>query len=274
MNLSEETDFIFSKPKNRFLKEIVLSYFYVNLDVSEVFLKTEYIIPYPRVTFGYFFDKPFNAYNISRNEIKQENSLASKVIKDQIIVTPTTNKIQILGAHLKPYALALFTNKSISNLHWSMTPFEILDIKAKKFEERLRKLNTVSKLFDLVERSFLDALLVKDFKIIDRAVDIIDKSKPLITVSELAEELNLTVRTLRNYFQNFIGCSPKDYLQIVRFKRAAYEMLKSKQKLTNTGYNADFYDQAHFINSFKSAIGKAPKEIKDDIENLRFLHIS
>jgi len=274
MNLSEETDFIFSKPKNRFLKEIVLSYFYINIDVSEIFYKTEHIIPFPRVTMGYFFDHPFNVYNISRNELKLENSLLSKVTKDQIIVTPSTNRIKILGVHLKPHTIALLTDTPVCKLHWSMPPFEIMNIKAKRFNDNIRKIKTVPKLFDLIEKSLLDAIRVKDFEIIDNAVKIIDKSKPLISVSELADQLRLTQRTLRNYFQNFIGCSPKDYLQIVRFKRATYEMYNSNQNLTDAGYNADFYDQAHFVNSFKSVLGKAPKEIKNNIEKMRFFQVS
>ncbi len=274
MNLNEETDFIYSKPQNRFLREIAISYFYINIDISEIFYKTEHIIPYPRVTLGYFFDHPFNVYNITRNELRLENSLIAKVTKDQIIVTPATDRIKILGVHLKPYALALLSDIPVNKLKWSMTPFEIMEIKAKKFDADIRKISTVPKLFDLVERSLLEVLRVKDFELIDNAIKIIEKSKPLISVSGLAEKTNLTERSLRNHFQNFIGCSPKDYLQIVRFKRATHEMLNSNQNLTKTGYNADFYDQAHFIKSFKSTLGKVPKEIRKEIENFRFIQFS
>ncbi len=274
MLVSKETDFIFSKPKNKFLQEIAFSYFYVNIDVSDTFYKTEQIIPHPRVTIGYFFNRPFNVYNITQNELRIKNSLVTKATKDQIIVTPTTSRINILGAHLKPFALGLLTNIPVSKLQWSMTPFEILDIKAKRFNENIRKIKTVPKLFELVEKALLDAVRVEDFKIIAHAIEIIDRSKPLISVTDLAEKLHLTVRTLRNYFQKFIGCSPKDYIQIVRFRRAAYEILKSKKPLVDIGYEADFYDQAHFINSFRSTLGKAPKEIQNDIANMRFFRFS
>lgn len=274
MYLNDKTDFIYSKPQSNFLREIAYSYFYINIDVSQIFYKTENIIPYPKVTMGYFFEHPFNVYNISRNELRLENSLISKVTKDRIIVTPTTDRIKILGVHLKPYAIALLSDIPVCKLKWSMTPFEIMDIKARKFDESIRKINTVPKLFDLVEKSLLDALRVRDFDIIDNAIKIIENSRPLISVSDLAKKTNLTQRTLRNYFQNYIGCSPKDYLQIVRFQRATYEMLNAKQTLTETGYNADFYDQAHFIKSFKSTLGKVPKEIQKEIENLRFIPFS
>ncbi|MCG8307423.1 MAG: AraC family transcriptional regulator [Cytophagales bacterium] len=271
MFLEENTNFIFSKPKNKYLQNIVLTYFYIHINASELFVKQEYIIPYPRVTFGFFFNNPFYVYNSTRNEIKKENNLVTKVTKDQIVVSPTTDKIQILGAHLKPFALALFTKVPISQLNWGMDPFEILGIKARSFEERLNKIKTVPGLFDLAEKSFLDALLVKDFDIIDKAIQLIDESDPLISVVELAESLHVTVRTLRNHFQKFIGCSPKDYLQIVRIKRATYKMYASDSSLTDTGFDVDFYDQSHFINSFQKTIGKGPKDIKKDIKNFRFL---
>lgn len=271
MFLGENTDFIFSKPKNEYLRNIVLTYFYIHIDASELVVKSEYIIPYPRVTFGFFFNNPFYVYNSSRNEIKKENNLVTKVTKDQIVVSPTTNKIQIFGAHLRPFALALFTKTPVSQLNWGMDPFEILGIKTRRFEERLNKIETVPGLFDLAEKSFLDALLVKDFELIDKATRLIEESNPLLSVVEIAESLHITVRTLRNYFQKFIGCSPKDYLQIVRIKRAAYQMYSSDAPLTGTGVGADFYDQSHFINSFQKTLGKAPKDIKKDIKNFRFL---
>jgi len=272
MLLNQETDFIFAPPSNSLLRDVVLSFFYINIRTEDLKIRSESVLPSPRVTFGYFFNHPFHIINLTKGEYISGNSLVSKVSRDKILVSPVTGRVQIFGIHLKPYALGLFTREKISGMKWCESPLGINEPVAREFEEKVSSIETVSDLFGFAEELLGKALLNINYDLVAQTVSFIDNSQPLPTVEEIAHTMNITDRTLRNTFQRFVGCSPKEYLQTLRALRAMQIMISSGEKLTQNGYHAGYYDQSHFISSLKSSMGKIPKQIKKDLANHRFIY--
>ena len=117
----------------------------------------------------------------------------------------------------------------------------------------------------------MDTVLTRDLDLVSQAVALIDQSRGAILISEIARALRISDRTLRNHFNQYVGCSPKEYTQLVKLKQAAYQMYYSDDSLTTISHDGQFADQAHFINTLKSVVGKSPKKIRQDMPHFRFL---
>ncbi len=83
--------------------------------------------------------------------------------------------------------------------------------------------------------------------------------------------IGVSDRTLRNHFYKNIGCSPKEYIHLLKLKQSINQMKNSDDSLTTITYSQNYSDQAHFTNSVKNITGLSPKEIQKKIPDFRFL---
>ena len=223
MDLSN--DFVFRKPNNLFLSTIVDNYFYIDANLSRQSLQPEFIIPFPRITFGYFFDNPFIVTNLNTNETVTINIAISRISTQQIIVQPTTDRLKIIGAHIKPYALAYLTKQPINSLPWLINTEELFGDIAVKFQKKIKDCQNADQMFDEVEKVFLGTILVRDLSLVTKAVELIETAKGNITIEDIAYRLSISERTLRNHFYENIGCSPKEYIRIVKMKCTSQDII-------------------------------------------------
>lgn len=100
-------------------------------------------------------------------------------------------------------------------------------------------------------------------KLVLAALATIHKEKGDIRISELAKRLHTSQSPLEKRFRQVVGTSPKKFASIVRFKNVI-QHYKSSTSLTELGYEAGFYDQAHFIKEFKTFTGNTPEEFFAD----------
>lgn len=263
--------FAIASPKNHLLQEIVDYYFYIDIPVAELSMMQEYVIPFPRITFGYFFDHPFRVINHTIGQQQTVDIAISRLSTHRITVAPLSSRVRIIGAHVRPFALAYMTERSIGSLPWIINPDDLFALPAQHFRNRINRCLAPETMLQKVEEAFLDTILTRDLGLISRAVGLIDKSRGAVLVSEVARKLRVSDRTLRNHFNQHVGCSPKEYTQLVKLKQATYQMYHSDDSLTTISYDSQFADQAHFINTLKSLIGKSPKRIRQDMPHFRFL---
>ncbi len=90
------------------------------------------------------------------------------------------------------------------------------------------------------------------------ALALIHKSKGTIRMKELVLQLHTSHSPLEKRFRQLVGASPKKFASIVRFKYAIHQY-NPQNLLTSLGYEAGFYDQAHFIKEFKNFTGETPE---------------
>lgn len=70
---------------------------------------------------------------------------------------------------------------------------------------------------------------------------------------------NTSYKKLEREFMQHIGIAPKLFIDIVRFNYATSLLFKNPgNAFTCAGYQAGYYDQSHFINSFKKFSGFTP----------------
>lgn len=266
-----KNDFITQKPVNIYLRSLVDYYFFIDIPITELKFEEESIVPFPRITFGYFFDHPFLVSNHSSNETVKAEMVISRISTNQISVRPLTDRVKIIGAHVKPYSLAFLTNGNISKMPWLINTQDLFGENAIKFKDRINKCPDPKQMFVEVENIFLNTLLAKDLNRITEAIDTVEFHKGDISVSALSNRIGVTDRTLRNHFYKSIGCSPKEYIHLVKLRQSIFQMKYSAESLTSISYLQNYADQAHFTNTVKNVTGVPPKIIREKIPDFRFL---
>jgi AraC-like DNA-binding protein len=80
-------------------------------------------------------------------------------------------------------------------------------------------------------------------------------------LSLLLEELNLTERTFQRIFKKYVGITANEYRRICQFY-FAFSQLKGGhfEKLTDVAYTNGYFDQSHYIRSFKEFTATTPNE--------------
>ncbi|UKB78106.1 helix-turn-helix transcriptional regulator [Chryseobacterium sp. MEBOG07] len=269
--MDSHNNFTLRKPENPFLSTIVEYYFYIDIPVSQLTEEAEFMIPFPRITVGYFFDHPFMVVNNTLNKSQLINTAISRISTQKINVKPTTDRIKILGAHVRPFGLAYFTKKPINKLPWLINTQELFGNVAKDFMQKIHFLSDTEEMFNAIENVFLDNILIRDLSLITKAIDLIESNFGHIEIKELSKQLNVTDRTLRNHFYEYVGCSPKEYFRVVKLKQIAFQMKYSENSLTQIAHDNNYFDQAHFNHELKDITGQSPKILRKEIPNFRFL---
>jgi|GEM_PF-900241 len=73
-------------------------------------------------------------------------------------------------------------------------------------------------------------------------------------------------RTVERFFKKHIGTTPKAFLMNTKFLKSIKSLKTGNiDSMAQIGYEFNYYDQTHFINSFKSFMGKTPaKQLKEN----------
>lgn len=99
-------------------------------------------------------------------------------------------------------------------------------------------------------------------EIVQYAID----NRAVAKVEELAERYGMNVRSLQRLFSRYVGVSPKWIIQRFRLQEAAELIEKNgASDWAALAQTLGFYDQAHFIKSFKAMVGRSPEVYSREI---------
>jgi AraC-like DNA-binding protein len=81
-----------------------------------------------------------------------------------------------------------------------------------------------------------------------------------ISIYELSKKNFTTVRQLERNFKKFIGLSPKEYSNIIRFQNALHIIKNSNpdRSLLDIAFECGYYDHSHLNNEIKRNTGLSP----------------
>lgn len=104
-----------------------------------------------------------------------------------------------------------------------------------------------------------DAYDPQSARAVRRALRVIDEADTLPRIPRLAAAIGVSERQLRRGFDHTIGLSPKQYLRVVRFRRA----LRAARAASTPDWAAiaeqtGYFDQAHLIAEFREFSGVTP----------------
>ncbi|WP_142685813.1 helix-turn-helix domain-containing protein [Chitinophaga polysaccharea] len=101
----------------------------------------------------------------------------------------------------------------------------------------------------------------RECMIIRYATDKMLENPETDVLAQMLRELNLTERTFQRIFKKYVGITASEYRRICQFQMAFYQ-LKSGQfdKLTDVAYTNGYFDQSHYIRSFKEFTATTPND--------------
>lgn len=79
-----------------------------------------------------------------------------------------------------------------------------------------------------------------------------------LTVAELARVVDVNPATLSRGYRRWFGCTIGERIRRLRIEHAARELLETSEPLSEVALRAGFYDQSHFTNLFRQALGITP----------------
>jgi len=134
---------------------------------------------------------------------------------------------------------------------------------AAEIEEKLADICNAEVRVNLVQKYLLEQLASDTYDAqVAYCLNQVQLSRGLITVSKLTNDLGLSQRHLSRKFQQYVGLSPKEYLQVSRFI-CSLDYLKEypARSLTEVAYKSGYYDQAHFNRDYKTYTGHSPGQV-------------
>ncbi len=190
----------------------------------------------------------------NRGFVNQERAIAVGQLTEHLELE-SDGPHEIIGIRFKPHGLSAFTRLpmcditdselALDNL-WAAFPFDRLWEAQSDCDRRF-----------ILDQFFCAQLLADDFDQLRHGQLLMAAS--LLTVEQVAKQINLSCRQLQRKFKKQIGLSPYQYRRICRLRVLASQLKqKAMPRLTDLAYQLGFSDQAHMNRDFKSYSGLSP----------------
>jgi AraC-like DNA-binding protein len=172
-----------------------------------------------------------------------------------------SSAMDMIGVRFAPGAAPLFLRTPAHELTSTVAPAsavwsEALDVVAQLKETAL--LDDRLRLLDKYLLARLDAQGKANLAL--HGMNIIERSRGLISLSALRDELGSGERTLQRKFEAWVGLTPKQALRIARFRHALYLLFaKPPHTLARIAAMCGYTDQAHLTNEFQALARTTPR---------------
>ena len=177
-----------------------------------------------------------------------------------------TGRIDLLGVRFNPGGLAEFISYDWRELTDCTACFENFSAIPNELNvDLLADLNTESRI-QKIEQYFLQNLQEARKDPFRVSIQEILISKGRVKVGTLGRQLGISPKTMHRKFTNRVGLSPKQLINIVRF-RAIKEHLEynAQSSLIEIADHFGFTDSAHLTHSFKQFAGISPTRFRDGL---------
>lgn len=115
-------------------------------------------------------------------------------------------------------------------------------------------------------RKWLNSTSTGQKQLFFQMINLIVKRDGLIRISELIEKTGYSSRYINVLFDRYLGCSVKQFCKNVKMHTLINDLNRTKfNSLLDFSIKYNFYDQSHFIHSFKEFTGFSPKEYIEKI---------
>lgn len=170
---------------------------------------------------------------------------------------------------LYQWSTPLATNFSLVELTNKVIPFselnKSLDTKLKRFHPSLE----IDKIVEVLTLTLYDRSKINSgFNLIyGSCKKLITHNKDFRSIkTEILSDHNISDRTLENKFKQHVGLTPKQFSMTIRMRKIVEELMydTTSSSLTNIAIKNGFFDQSHFIRSFKSIFNTSPGQLELD----------
>ena len=142
---------------------------------------------------------------------------------------------------------------------------DVLGKEAALIVEKVQAANDVSEIIEQVELVLSNRLPNDDMpadRLLQSAMRIMYANQGIISVRSLAEKLSYSERNVSRVFRTELGVGPKELLGIIQFQCLLGELYRApNSRLTDVAVKYGYFDQSHFIHSFKRLYGLSPVQL-------------
>ncbi len=175
----------------------------------------------------------------------------------------TNENFGIFGVYLYPFAIAHLLRMSAYHIS-SQTPDlrSSFGIEGSELEEKIISASTNQervKILSLFLEKRLPKSPLKDSAIQHSIKEVLFSNK-ILSVNNLSDKYNYSLRQFERKFKEYSGFNPKLYSRIIRFHKAMNNYGSLSKSLSEIAYQYGYYDQSHFIHEFKKFSGYHPKK--------------
>lgn len=258
------------KPKNEFLKQYIQYFLFFKKCENSLLNYTTF--PNTNLCLAIYKENDIqytNKSNLNNCIINQgKKNFTSKFYgfhKMPFNVSINSNLDQICII-FNPAALRAFSFETYDDLISSDDVFSIFGTNYQYVLEELFEEVDFSKRADKLECLLLEKVKYQVPEKLKEALFLVSNHyTENLNIELLSQKLGISKPTLFRLFKNHLGQSPKDYLKTIRFRNVLNEILNKQHTLTSIAHLNQYYDQAHFINDFKTFSGHSPKKLFDKI---------
>ncbi|MCG6141115.1 MULTISPECIES: helix-turn-helix domain-containing protein [Leptospira] len=221
------------------------------------------IVPDGCMELAFNFGDPIQRFTNDKDFVIQPWACLIGQITEPFFIKPT-GSVNTFSVRFYPYGIANFFENPLDHYANRETPLDQLfgfDT-AKELENQIRKACDTMARIQVIEDFFSKKLKeqITTDRILKITIDTILHSKGNDTIGSILSDENVSRRQLERKFKKQIGLSPKKLERIIRMQAALKMMIhRQSEKLTDIAYEANYFDQAHFIKDFKEFTGLRPK---------------
>lgn len=255
------------RPANEHLKPFIESYLHIVWNEKGV--KSKDLLPRPGVSM-FFANEP-----VWINEkVLSDNFLVG--VHDEIFnLKCVADSALFFIVKFSPYGLSRFLSIPVNQVTQKAIESSMLwGDSVRLLYKQVMAIHDVSKKIYLMDHFFMEkfAAPVAFEKSIFQLANNLRVESELLPLGVLRKKVPLSTRQLERKFKELIGVNIRTYIRLCRFDNAKSLITEKKNlKLTKIGYNAGYYDQAHFSNEFELMSNLRPKNFLRYSPFYRFL---
>lgn len=212
-----------------------------------------------------FHDTPQYIYdNQTLKEIQACNHVWASGLRTEPITIPSGTDAAMMVISFKKGMAAPFFPFPMDEIADSVVDADLVWNSDFGFlRERLLETKDIGRRFTIVEE-FLCAKFLSQLNVnpcIEFALNEMRARPDEINIGQMNQKIGYSQKHFTEMFRKQVGVTPKSFLKIMRFQKAVVEIGKSgSPDWGRISQNCGFYDQSHFINSFKIFSGFTPEQ--------------
>lgn len=192
-------------------------------------------------------------------------------LKSKPAFVKSDQHVKTISIRFKPGAVRFFTKiHSHELVDGVLDPVLVFGKKFIDFEQKSGDINNTTECLTMVESFLLSAFCENEKAEKTRKRILSTYKNPAFSSVENLQDSCDSYKSLEREFKQNLGISPKAFLRILQFNYATYQLTKQVKSspFTEIGYICGYFDQSHFIRSFKNFSTITPTEYVQSFDQM------
>ncbi len=168
-------------------------------------------------------------------------------------------EVNVIGIRLRAGAHKVLLGISGSELRNAHFDLYTVDPVFRKLGEGIRSATEATEAIRFCNRFFEERVnRNRHDDVLSEAINYLHTANTSFSMETFRNHCRRSLRQTERIFRNETGCSPREYMLLLKSLSAARVLESDKEKLVNLAYHLDYADQAHFTRTYKKVFGILP----------------